>query len=479
MDHGTFAIDRVLNSENGAWWDTIDKVRHVGPDGRMHSYSSKPVLWPTLLAGQYWLIQQWLGWTLETELFGVVRLMLAINNLICLALFIWSMGRIAERLSTNVAARAFVTASAAVGTHLTTFAVTLNNHLPAAAVVALTIVLVFRLTSGRASWIWFFMIGLLATFAATLELPAASWLAVCAVVALRQSVSKTLTGFVPAVTLVAGSMIGLNFIAHGDWRTPYAHRSDGPVIASVEGDFASDLDDGRLPRDIADAIQANDANSTVAIESATVVRREGAMFPNQLPQWIVNEDQPGQYVVEQTESEDSFDIRQWNNWYDYPGSYWRSNNRRKSTVDLGERNRAKYLLHITVGHHGFLSLTPIFLLSLFGVIPLCISKRRDAQWFALAGIAISIVVVAFYVRRSEIDRNYGGMTSGLRWVFWLYPFWLAWMTPVLETANRRRVVWWLACLLLVLSVASAQYSADNPWVHPWLYEWMSLYGYEV
>ena len=39
-------------------WNTIDKVSHVGEDGRFHFYSSKPTLLPTILAGGYMAIKQ-------------------------------------------------------------------------------------------------------------------------------------------------------------------------------------------------------------------------------------------------------------------------------------------------------------------------------------------------------------------------------------------------------------------------------------
>ncbi|MEL7265927.1 MAG: hypothetical protein AAFP69_14095, partial [Planctomycetota bacterium] len=37
-------------------WQTIDKVRHRGRDGVMHYYSSKPPLYPTMIAGVTWMV---------------------------------------------------------------------------------------------------------------------------------------------------------------------------------------------------------------------------------------------------------------------------------------------------------------------------------------------------------------------------------------------------------------------------------------
>jgi hypothetical protein len=50
------------------------------------------------------------------------------------------------------------------------------------------------------------------------------------------------------------------------------------------------------------------------------------------------------------------------NWYDYPGSYWKA----KQGIDAGEKSAGVYALHVLVGHHGIFSLTPIWLLFLLG-----------------------------------------------------------------------------------------------------------------
>ena len=65
-------------------------------------------------------------------------------------------------------------------------------------------------------------------------------------------------------------------------------------------------------------------------------------------------------------------------------------------------------------------------------------------------------------------RNYGGGTSGFRWMFWLAPLWLLTMLPMADILARRRWTRALALLLLALSVLSASYPIWNPWSHPWL-----------
>ena len=48
-------------------WGTIDKVRHLGSDGKQHDYSSKPPLFPTLVAGVYKVVNLAPGMTLTDQ----------------------------------------------------------------------------------------------------------------------------------------------------------------------------------------------------------------------------------------------------------------------------------------------------------------------------------------------------------------------------------------------------------------------------
>jgi hypothetical protein len=268
-------------------------------------------------------------------------------------------------------------------------------------------------------------------------------------------------------------------LAHGQWRIAYDYRGDGPNIANLSGDFATELDSGVLPKSLLDiALQAREKLGFEVNAAAPVEPRTGGVVQVDRRQWVVNSDRPDQFLIEEVAPK-HFSIRSWRNWYDFPGSYWRYDNQRKSPIDRGEPDQVKYLLHMVVGHHGVLSLTPIFVLSVLGVIPICFNGRYRFRFIGLMTLALTVVVFAFYVRLDGADRNYGGMTSGLRWMFWLYPFWLVWMVPVLEWSSRRTILLLVCVLLLAASVASAAYSFENPWVHPWLYEVLKNRGIPV
>ena len=165
------------------------------------------------------------------------------------------------------------------------------------------------------------------------------------------------------------------------------------------------------------------------------------------------------------------------NWYDYTfqrdgreiESYWRH----PSEIDQGDPSRAVYAFHVLVGHHGIFSLTPIWLLSMAGIIISLWpgSDRRMRQWAVLVG-GISLICIIFYMFRPLNQRNYGGMTSGFRWVFWLTPLWLVSMLPAVDILSKRRWTCGLCLVLLAFSVLSASYPTWNPWTHPWIMDYM-------
>ncbi len=94
----------------------------------------------------------------------------------------------------------------------------------------------------------------------------------------------------------------------------------------------------------------------------------------------------------------------------------------------------------------------------------------------MAILLVSAVVILFYLTRSQIDRNYGGVSSGFRWVFWLAPLWTVAAVPAADSLARHRAGRWLALLLLALSVVSVAYPTWNPWSPPWIEQWLRHLG---
>jgi hypothetical protein len=178
-------------------------------------------------------------------------------------------------------------------------------------------------------------------------------------------------------------------------------------------------------------------------------------------------------------------------WYEYEGSHWRNlPDQSKRGIDWAKNNEDKgmYAFHLLLGHHGWFSLTPIYLLALGGM-GLALGHLRDRlrlsakpqaapshPWaeLSIATALLSSVVMAYYIYKSD---NYGGWSNGPRWLMWLSPLWLLTLLPIVDRLGQRR---WgrAACIvLLMLSVLSAHYWDWNPWRHPWIYNWMDSRGW--
>ncbi len=184
-------------------------------------------------------------------------------------------------------------------------------------------------------------------------------------------------------------------------------------------------------------------------------------------------------------------------WYEYEGSHWRNlPDKSKRGIDWAENTEDKgaYALNLLLGHHGWFSLTPIYLLALggMGLAVWYLSGGRQPperslggltppaqearQWseLAVSTALLSAVVIGYYIYKSD---NYGGWSNGPRWLMWLSPLWLLTMLPIADQLGRRRWGRILCLALLALSVLSAHYENWNPWRHPWIYNWMDSRGW--
>jgi hypothetical protein len=102
--------------------------------------------------------------------------------------------------------------------------------------------------------------------------------------------------------------------------------------------------------------------------------------------------------------------------------------------------------------------------------------RRIRETALFIGV-ISLVCLLFFTIIEQKGRNYGGMSSGFRWVFWFAPLWLVAMVPTVDWLAPRRWGRALALALLALSILSVVYPIWNPWVHPWIYDAMVSWGW--
>ena len=477
-DEGVYAIDHVIDRDQHIHWDTIDKVHHVGTDGRMHSYSSKPTLFPTLVSYKYRIVKWLTGMSLGENPVIVSRILLILTNAIPWAVFLWFFAKFINSVPVRDWARYYLLACAGFATFLSTFSNSLNNHVPAAICVMIALYFLSQIwRSANERWWAFACVGLFSTFAFSFELPAVAFTCCAGLICLICSVRKTMLAFVPFASLVLAGMVGTNYVAHGDWRPAYAHRSDGVVFQTLA---VSDVEQVIETLDSLDwKALPNEFGQAATIQEIQSPQLEPDRWPGTDPEvkrWVVrDEDSANQMAISlATGSGAGFRFHRWGNWYDYPASYWLSSNKRKSQVDQGQASQATYLFHCLFGHHGIFTLTPIWLLALAGMVSLAfgakMAGRFTMKWLGWIAIALTVVVVGFYINQPTINRNYGGVSSCLRWVLWLAPLWLASMLPVVDWLSSSRKGQAFCLVLLVVSALSAMVPMDNPWSHPWLYD---------
>jgi hypothetical protein len=171
-------------------------------------------------------------------------------------------------------------------------------------------------------------------------------------------------------------------------------------------------------------------------------------------------------------------------WYNYDGSHWNKQKEyeegkipKPRGIDFASETKQVYAFHLTFGHHGLFSLTPVFLLSLIGVVILLQRSNEISSFdrtFALIWILSFLVVFAFYVKSTN---NYGGWTSGPRWLFWFTPLFLIAMIPAADSISRSKWLRGIALLFLLVSVFSAFYPLINPWRHPWILQLCEYLGW--
>ena len=160
--------------------------------------------------------------------------------------------------------------------------------------------------------------------------------------------------------------------------------------------------------------------------------------------------------------------------YNYEGSYWNAPYE-FDYLNVKPESKAVYLFHMTLGHHGIFSLTPIVLFCLIGAFRALRGESRGMATVAIFTLLLTIAMLAFYDWNPKA-RNYGGSTQGLRWLFWLFPFWLMTLPPGLEPGKESRIYRWLSLLALMASVFSVGYAIRHPWSHPWIVDFMEQIG---
>jgi hypothetical protein len=129
--------------------------------------------------------------------------------------------------------------------------------------------------------------------------------------------------------------------------------------------------------------------------------------------------------------------------------------------------------HMTLGHHGIFSLSPIFLASALALPEVArwrssASSRRMAAAFGLVVAASATSFVLFLLKTT----NYGGLCQGFRWLFGFIPAWLMLLPRALDRSFARRpAIVALTVAALAVSAYSALSAMLDPWELSWLHRW--------
>ncbi|MGB0596992.1 MAG: hypothetical protein ACPGLY_09895 [Rubripirellula sp.] len=507
VEHRTYAIDQQVAisdpiKRNRRPWNSIDKVRHLGRDGKQHFYSSKPPLLPTMIAGIYAVVHAITGMTLTDQPIYLARILLALVNLPLLAMFLVATIVSIDRICKRVLAKhgdqhdllhrdwivRFAGASCCFGTMVLPFAISLNNHLPAAAATAVAMC-IYLVAADRLAmlnqctdesdngseqrnpsepqrqvpWRWWLIAGMAAAMAAANELPALSMMTFW-VVLYGWISRRSLLPMVVGIAVVAIAFFGTNWLAHQSLRPAYAHRGNGAVIQSYPEQASLAKPDAALVDNISDTLRAQEQIDPAAAITIT--------DSDEKDRWIAR---AGDQQFAVLRSATGWQLARWDDWYEYPGSYWRPENLRG--VDRGEPSRTTYFLHMTVGHHGIFSLTPLWVLVPVGLWFGLVSGAWDHRRLMAAILISTLICCLFYLARPEIDRNYGGVSVCFRWLLWFAPLWLAALTPALQKWGRSSVGRLAVGGLLALSVFSMATALSSPWQSPWLYRFWTFLGW--
>lgn len=201
VDAGTWQIDvPVAGASNPFEPGTVDKVTVDG-----HLISSKPPILPLMMAGEYWVLHRLGGLSLSdaTDVGPIVMVMtLSLIGLPFIAGLV-AFAKILSLFYPGSWRRSVPLLALALGTQLLGYGTNINNHGPASGLLLVALYQVIALFSDTAppKTRRFVLFGLTGALVATMDIPAAIFIAFAGLVLLVRYPRQTLVYLIPAAVL--------------------------------------------------------------------------------------------------------------------------------------------------------------------------------------------------------------------------------------------------------------------------------------
>ena len=414
VEYGVYEIFDTKDYGDRQQLPTIDKVTK---DGK--TYSSKPPLLPTVIAWYVRGLQKIVGEPFSKRdkkdpskgsisIYGKATLFLF--QLAPFLIYLILYRRFLDRYARHDMTWMYCLLAAGLGTLVTGYLTTLNNHVIAASFGFFTAYLLIGMWyEERVAWWRFALAGLCVGWTAANELPAGLLAVVATLVTLRVNWKKSLFGFIPALALVAACFFWTNYQALGNFVPAYLQKqlyadSYWTQLTDEKSDASKAADDG-------EDLRAPPPMSGI----------------------------------------DSLNHRAYREPYSI------------------------YLAHMTIGHHGLFSLTPIWLFAVWGFWRFLCGGEPRLKGLHWPILFVSAGVFAFFWLVTD-QRNYGGFCHGMRWLMWLSPIWMLLAPAGIDRAAPRAWTRWLAWLALAVSIFSAADTFYMPWSRSWLHRILLWFG---
>lgn len=349
VERGTMA--HVAPGDTTPFELSIDAVQI---DGRM--YSSKPPVYPLVMAGQSWVVKHLTGWHFYPHRKSYIRILTLMNQVLPFVVVLLLALLMASHYTRDLWVLTMLVLTLSVGSLAFGYAVTINNHTPAALALFGCLFLVWQLVYRGQDGLWrYLLFGLLAGFAAATDLPGLA---------------------------LAGGM-WLVLLRH-NWRMalPAAVLMVLPLLVTV----------------------------------------------------LVFHDLTGSFKPLYIQPE----------YYQFEGSYWLN----PEDHDTLREPKWLYLFHITFGHNGLFSLSPVLLLGVAGLVWLLRQRQMpERPLAALLALGMAAIFLFIWLKTS----NYGGYCIGTRWFIVFMPLLGLMSLPALTWLSTRLWGRALAVALLLLS----------------------------